>query len=127
VCNPTDRGSIQWRMAKRILSISYDGSLLWTRQLLLQQMGYSVVSAEGFVAALDACEAPNNKFDLAILGHSIPAKDKERIISHFKQLCDAPILALLRPHEGTMQTATRSIEADPPEGLIAAVREMLVD
>ena len=111
-------------MAKRILSISYDRSLLWTRELMLRQMGFEVVSAEGFVAALEACEAPNVDFDLAILGHSIPAKDKERIISHFKQHCDAPILALLRPHEGAIQTATRSIEAEP-EKLIAAVREIL--
>ena len=91
-------------MAKRILSISYDRSLLWTRQLMLQHLGYDVVSVEGFVAAIEVCEAPTLNFDLAILGHSIPAKDKEQIISHFKQHCDSPILALLRPHEGAMQT-----------------------
>lgn len=111
-------------MAKRILSISYDPSLLWTRQLMLRQLGYDVVSAEGFVAALEACEAPNVNFDLAILGHSIPAKDKERIISHFRQHCNSPILALLRAHEGAMQNADRSIDPEP-EGLITAVREML--
>jgi len=115
---------LHWPMAKRILSISYDASLLWTRQLMLQQMGYQVVSAEGFVAALEACEAPMVNFDLAILGHSIPAKDKERIISHFRQHCKAPILALLRPHEGAMQNADRSIDPEP-EKLIAAVREIL--
>jgi DNA-binding response OmpR family regulator len=91
---------------------------------MLQQLGYDVMSAEGFVAAMEACEAPNNDFDLAILGHSIPARDKERIISHFRQHCDAPILALLRPHEGAMQSADHSIEPEP-EKLIAAVREIL--
>ena len=111
-------------MPKTILSISYDPALLWTRELMLQQLGYSVVSVEGFVAALEACEAPNKNFDLAILGHSIPAKDKERIISHFKQHRDAPILALLRPHEGALPSATRSVDAEP-EKLIAAVREIL--
>jgi DNA-binding response OmpR family regulator len=113
-------------MAKRILSISYDPSLLWTRQLLLKQMGFEVISREGFVAALEACEAADANFDLAILGHSIPAKDKEQIISHFRQHCDAPILVLLRPHEGAIGSANRSIEAEP-EYLIAAVREMLSD
>ncbi len=34
-----------------ILSVSYDGSLLLTRQLLLQQMGHEVFSAEGFSRA----------------------------------------------------------------------------
>jgi DNA-binding response OmpR family regulator len=111
-------------MSKRILSISYDASLLWTRQLMLQQMGYKVISAEGFVAALEACEMPNVKFDLAILGHSIPAKDRERIISHFRQHCNSPILALLRPHEGATESADRSIDPEP-EKLIAAVREIL--
>lgn len=111
-------------MAKRILSISYDSSLLWTRQLMLQQMGYEVRSAEGFVAALEACKGPNLDFDLAILGHSIPARDKERIISHFRRRSKSPILALLRPHEGAMQNADRSIDPEP-ENLIAAVREML--
>jgi DNA-binding response OmpR family regulator len=113
-------------MTKRILSISYDRSLLMTRQLMLQQMGFEVVSGEGFVAALEACEASDAEFDLAILGHSIPAKDKERIISHFRQHCDAPVLALLRPHESALDSANRSIEAEP-ENLIAAVREMLSD
>jgi DNA-binding response OmpR family regulator len=111
-------------MSKRILSISYDPSLLWTRELMLQQLGYSVVSVEGFVAALEACEAPNRNFDLAILGHSIPTRDKERIISHFRQHCDAPILALLRPHERPLENADRSIEADP-EKLVAAVEKLL--
>jgi len=111
-------------MAKRILSISYDQSLLWTRQLMLQQLGYNVVSAEGFVAAVEACETPNVNFDLAILGHSVPAKDKERIISHFRQHSNSPVPALLRPHEGPMQNADRSIDPEP-EKLIEAVREIL--
>ena len=50
---------------------------------MVQQLGYVVVSIEGFVAAIEACEAPTVNFDFLILGHSIPAKDKERIISHF--------------------------------------------
>lgn len=91
---------------------------------MLQQLGYDVVSIEGFVAAIEACEAPNVNFDLLILGHTIPAKDEEPIISDFRQHCNSPTLALLRPHEGAMQNADRSIDPEP-EKLIAAVREML--
>ena len=80
---------------------------------MLQQLGYRVDSAEGFVAAIEACEASDVNFDIAILGHSIPTKDKERIISHFRQHCNAPILALLKPHEAAMQGADRSIEPEP--------------
>jgi CheY-like chemotaxis protein len=85
-------------MAKRILSISYDKALLLTRQLLLTELGYEVVSAEGFAEAWEKCE-DLEPFDLVIIGHSIPPKDKERIIEHLKKHCDSPVLALLRPYE----------------------------
>jgi DNA-binding response OmpR family regulator len=91
----------------RILSISYDASLLFTRKLLLEQMGYEVISAEGFAQAWEACEEGAN-FDLIILGHSIPAKDKEKIIAHLKEHCDSPILALLRSNETSVKGATQS-------------------
>src|SRR6185312_11003744 len=44
-------------MSKRILSVSYDVSLLNTRQMLLQQQGYTVTSWLGFTAALAACKS----------------------------------------------------------------------
>ena len=61
-----------------ILSISYDGSLLLTRQLLLQQMGHEVFSAEGFSKAYSLCETHGRRFDLIALGHSIPARRQGR-------------------------------------------------
>lgn len=91
---------------------------------MLKQLGYDVVSAEGFVAASEVCQGPNVSFDLLILGHTVPAKDKERIIWHFRQYSNAPILALLRPHEGAVQNASQSIDPEP-EKLIEAVREIL--
>jgi DNA-binding response OmpR family regulator len=64
----------------RILSISYDESLLQTRAMLLERAGYEVDSALGFSAAIHACKT--KQFDLVVLGHSIPVEDKEQIISH---------------------------------------------
>jgi CheY-like chemotaxis protein len=58
-----------------ILSVSYDPTLLMTRELLLQQMGHTVTSVEGFARAFAACES-GTKFDFLILGHSIPHDDK---------------------------------------------------
>ena len=81
-------------MTKRILSISYDPSLLWTRRLLLEQMGFEVISAEGFTEAWEACAGKN--FDLVILGHSVSPKDKEKLIGHIQTLADTPILAMLK-------------------------------
>lgn len=56
----------------RIFSISYDQALLRTRELLLEQMGHSVASAEGFAQAFKLCNQDSGPFDLMILGHSIP-------------------------------------------------------
>ena len=74
-------------MAKRILSISNDASLLWTRKSLLEHAGYEVVSPEGSAAAFDACEAENGDFDLVVVGHSVPRVDKGRIIAHVRKKC----------------------------------------
>jgi DNA-binding response OmpR family regulator len=112
-------------MAKRILSISYDRSLLWTRQLLLEQLGYQVVSAEGFAQAWAAAENRNNHFDLIILGHSIPPNDKKAIVAHIRDSCDCAILALLRPYESPVSEAAMSIDAGDPNAFLIAVRKML--
>jgi DNA-binding response OmpR family regulator len=112
-------------VAKRILSISYDVSLLLTRKYLLEQAGFEVVSAEGFVEAMEACDAGVRQFDLIVVGHTIPRKDKEKIIAHIRQQCSAPILALLKSYEGAVNGADRSVEASSPNILLATVREML--
>ena len=112
-------------MPKHILSISYDRSLLWTRQLLLEQLGYQVLSTEGFAQAWEAAENRKNNFDLIILGHSIPPKDKQAIISHLRASCDCAILALLRPFESPVAEAAMSIDAGDPKALLEAVRKML--
>lgn len=114
-------------MAKRILSISYDRSLLWTRQLLLEQLGYSVVSAEGFSQAWEAAEKTKPGFDLIILGHSIPPDDKKVIVGRMSATCDCAILALLRPFESPVAEATMSIDAGDPNAFLNAVRKILKD
>src|ERR1700756_2402762 len=111
-------------MAKRVLSISYDLSLLWTRQLLLEQLGYEVLSAEGFAQAWAAAEDKNNHFDLIILGHSIPPNDKKAIVQHMRDSCSCPILALLRPYESPVVDAAVSIDAGDPNAFLEAVRQM---
>jgi DNA-binding response OmpR family regulator len=79
-------------MSKRILSVSYDVSLLATRKMLLEQKGYAVESALGFSKALAFCHAGG--FDIFILGHSIPYDDKLALIESFRTHSPAPILLL---------------------------------
>ena len=107
----------------RILSISYDPSLLRTRQLMLEMAGYDVVSAEGFADALEHC---TGRFDLVIVGHSIPQKDKRAIVAELHQRgCDAPLLSLLRPGEGKIPEATYGIDPFLPEQLLTSVKWIL--
>jgi len=108
----------------RILSISYEPTLLITRELLLRQLGHTVVSAEGFAQAFKACKNGDN-FDLLILGHSIPHDDKLEMISEARKTCGCPVLALLRHGETPLPGIERSIDSWEPQAFMQAVGEML--
>jgi DNA-binding response OmpR family regulator len=96
-----------------------------TRELLLQQLGHRVFSAEGFAQAYEECSSKDRKFDLILLGHSIPRKDKKAIIAHCQQTCKCPVLALLRPPQPPIEEATLCIESGDPAALMTAIRQLL--
>jgi DNA-binding response OmpR family regulator len=105
-----------------ILSVSYDEALQRTRELILASNGYRVTSAWGLDAALRACTA--GKFDLFILGHSIPPADKRRLIKTFRRHCDAPVIALQRGNEPDVAGADYRSDTDPT-ALVALVGRIL--
>lgn len=107
-----------------ILSISYDAQLLKTRQVLLEKMGHRVTSAQGFAEATRLCAEGEARFDLIVLGHSIPHRDKRAMIQRCAGTCSCPVLAVMRENEPPVEEATRSVAADPA-ALTAAVREIL--
>ena len=109
----------------RIFSISYDPTLLRTREMLLEQLGHSVASAEGFAEAFAMCGDGPGSFDLMILGHSIPHEDKRAIIRHCGQTCQCPVLALTRVNEQTVPEANRSVDPADTQAFLAAVQELL--
>lgn len=109
----------------RILSISYDPSLLLTRELMLQQMGHVVVSVEGFSNARRVYERETSNFDLIVLGHSIPPKDKLEIIKCCGSLHRCPVLALLKANEPPLKGATRSVKSGDPKAFTEAIVEIL--
>ena len=106
----------------RILSISYNEALLQTRELMLYREGFEVESAIGFSAAVQACK--NGKFDLVIMGHSIPTADQTFIINQLKALSNASILALRRPHDGPLEIADYNLDPDDPERFLNYVKEI---
>ena len=107
----------------RILSISYDPSLLFTRQAMLELAGYEVVSSEGFASAIENC---NGVFNLIIMGHSIPQKDKRAILAELQEHgCDAPLLSLLRAGEQKLPEAAHAVDPQHPNDLLKAVQLIL--
>jgi DNA-binding response OmpR family regulator len=103
----------------RILSISYQEPLLLTRQMLLEQRGYEVVSALGFMEAVVQCE--QGEFDLLLLGHTVPRLDQEKLIETFRQHCKAPILSLRRSGEAPVDAAKHHALSDDPDELLQRV------
>jgi DNA-binding response OmpR family regulator len=111
-------------MAAHILSISYDWSLVVTRDLVLRKAGYTVTSALGFVDAIRLCR--EIKYDLAIIGHSIPLHDSQALLAAIRESSDAPVLSLYRSNDGALDGADYSLEGmEGPEALVSAVKEVI--
>jgi DNA-binding response OmpR family regulator len=110
---------------KRVLSISNDEALLKTRQYILEQAGFDVVLAWGFSNALKQCESA--KFDLVLLGHTLPPEDKAALAKALRKHCDCPVVSVRRSGQhDQLPEADYSIGADDgPEALIAVLRKAL--
>jgi hypothetical protein len=79
---------------KIVLCVSWNPSLASTRERLLAQAGYRVISALGEEETASRCRT---KADLLVLGHSVPRDKKEAVIKCFREHSQAPILSPLRP------------------------------
>ncbi len=98
-----------------ILSVSYLASLLETREQLLKSAGHAVTSAGDIATALRACKG-NKRFQLLIIGHSIPSSEKDLLIEAFHTSHPAtPIIALKRQGEEPARGADLAIEPEPRE------------
>jgi CheY-like chemotaxis protein len=106
----------------RILSVSYDEELLYTRRLLLESRGYSVTSALELKESLYWCE--QGGFDLFILGHSIPETHKQSLIESFRASCRGTIISLICGTEPEVKGADYYIDANP-EGVLNLVAAIL--
>lgn len=107
-----------------ILSISYDESLLRTREWILKSAGFEVTSALGYKQA--SAHAMNNAFDLVIVGHSIPRDDKTEIVNLVKSHNHTRILSLRRHGDAPVTGVDHSVESSlGPDALLEAVKTLL--
>jgi PleD family two-component response regulator len=108
----------------KILSISPDDPLLKTRELLLVREGFSVFSTHDINEALKRCR--KTKFDLIVLGHSIPVKNKSLLAQDLKKICQTILLSIRRHGYRAIPEADCSVDAiDGPEIFLAAVKSAL--
>ena len=107
----------------RILSISCDKSLLLTRQIILERSGHQVQSAQGLSQAIPFCRG--DKFDLVIIGHTVPRQDKLRMIGEVRAVCTTPVLTLHLPNEGPDDGADYSLSYESPGEFVRLVNQIL--
>ena len=104
----------------RILSISYDEMLLRTRDLLLTDAGHVVTSAFGYHEGVE--KSVVDKFDMVIVGHSIPQKDKLDFIAKFRESNpEAAVIALTRAGEPRVHEVDYYVNPGDPEELLRSI------
>jgi CheY-like chemotaxis protein len=109
----------------RILCISYEESLLLTRKMILEQAGFDVTIALGFAEALEHC-SNDPAFDLIMMGHSMPRKDKTALIATLRPTCKAPVLSVRKHGDPPLPEANASVDShDGPAKLIEAVKSAI--
>jgi DNA-binding response OmpR family regulator len=107
--------------AKTVLCVSWIPSLATTREMLLTQAGYKVITAIG----MDQAVSRRAEADLLVLGHSLPRDEKQALIQWFKEYSDSPILSLLKPLQDKLPGADVGVEAFNPGDFIRAVQGIL--
>ena len=104
----------------RILSISYDEMLLRTRDLLLSDAGHVVTSAFGYHEGVEKSGADD--FEMVIIGHSIPQKDKLDFIAEFrKSNPQAAVISLTRAGEPRVHEVDYYVNPGDPEELLRSI------
>ncbi len=107
---------------KTVLCVSAELSLALTRELLLKNAGYDVISAMQQDAEA-ACAS--TKPDLLLLGHSVDRRRKKELIAAFRKRSTAPVVSLLRPYESKLAEADVGIPGGEPDVVLGTVRKLL--
>ena len=110
-----------------ILVASHDTQLADVRKTVLEGAGYLVIPASNLLEIQAACDTSHIK--LAIVGHSLPPKERRRVGLEIRQVCgvSTPILEL---HDGEGPTladlaATKGHLSQEGDDFLEKVRELL--
>lgn len=107
-----------------VLAIGRDPLLLETRSQVLQGAGYTVVPELSLKKAV--ARFSEGDFDLVLLCHSIPAKDRELLTQLLREHTSrTPIVSVSSNLSAFDSFADATVESDPKE-LLVGLRELLV-
>ena len=83
-----------------VLCTGIDRQLMQTRAMLLERAGHKVIAVMGERELIEACA--RNKFDVAVVGHSVPPFEKPRVLRLIRQHCpDTKVLELFVQSQGS--------------------------
>jgi len=111
----------------RILSVSQNVRLLVSRNDVLAMAGFSVISPRTPDEAV--LLAAQEDVDAVIIGHSIPARKRARLIAELRQICPHSLICFVYAFPDTTgePLADLSIDVtDGPELLVVALQERLL-
>ena len=82
-----------------VLCTGTDRRVMQTRAMVLERAGHTVLSAMSEPELTELCST--NRFDLAVIGHSVPPLEKPRILRLIRQHCpNAKVLELYTASQG---------------------------
>lgn len=100
---------------KRVLSVGRPESLA-ERSQALRAAGFSVFSTDSPEQAMMVCL--ESEFDLALVGHKLSSRDKQRLVRHFREKCRIPVLLVT---DGPFLTTLRADAYVPVQSSISAL------
>ena len=109
---------------EKILSVSAHESLALTRFLLLSAAGFQVSSALSVKEAIQFCKT--GSFNLVVIGHSLPVKEKQVLLKEVRRHSAAPVLGLYHRGEGQLADADYVLDStDGPAALLEMVNRII--
>ena len=106
-----------------VLAVGFDSSLMKTRILVLQSAGYIVESASSLKEAAARFQAGD--FDLVLLCHSIPMKDRDHLTCLIRATGSLTPVVSITQNLGACDAFVNATLEDGPNKFLAGVREQL--
>jgi len=112
----------------RVLHVGTNEAVMATRRAILERAGYEVTLAHNLREVVAACTV--NSFDVVILGQSLPAREKQRLVHIVLEHCKP--IRFLEYHNGIAPDmpsvhAHLHVPSSTPQSLVECVKSLAAD